>query len=219
MKNADSQLSYLHSRGKNYTKKYSIYKKIILEFSTGDSILELFGGVGITTYLIRKYFPNKLLLHTVIEIDDDCFSVLAKNFNKRCNLIKTDSDKFKFSNNIYDYIFHDRSFNPSKINELERFKKFKGTIILTDTGIFHLKFDKEKDISKYFNTLNNSINVYGLYINKAFYTNEFSILLLSHTITKIEMIDCNDLVYDMEWKYYLDKFVYGKKVVERVKLF
>ena len=217
MKNSDSQLSYLSKRNKNYNKKYSILQTIIdKDIKTNSKILELFGGVGITTYLLQKYANP--IYHKIFEIDEECYKLLKQNFDN-CEILKSDSDIFiEEDYNVYNYIFHDRSFTPKKISELSKFINFKGKIILTDTGIFNLKFNKNRSIFDYFNELNIKLLEFGFYINKAFFTFEFSILIISKTKTKIEIIDCNnDKFNNDEWKRYVIKYIYHKQ--ETFKLF
>jgi len=208
-----SQLFYLKKRKIDYNRKYYIIKQIVLSLKPKSKVLELFGGVGITTFFIQKYMLPKV--HKIIELDYECFEKLKHNFNT-CTILNLDSFKIKEKWNDYDYIFYDYAFTPKKINDFNRFTNYKGTLIVTDTGIFHLLFSKEKNVIEYFTDLNSKFNKIQLYINKVFYTHKFSIILISNNKTEIVIEDANKYVYDNEWKKYVDKYVFN---IQTNKLF
>jgi len=201
-----SQLVYLQSRKKSYDLKYGILNHIIKEnLKDGMNILELFGGVGLTSCLIqKKIIPKK---QEVLEICEKCIEILKRKEKNFKNFIVKNQNAFSFDDySDYDYIFIDNAFTLSKFSIFDRLfnrisKMNKGNIILTETGIFNLRFNK-KSPEKHFEEVNDRfIKKYGLFIKNVYYTSNFSIIHLIKNKTEMKIEKWTAL--DKSWRMYV----------------
>lgn len=177
-----SHLEYVNKRNVTYNKKYTIIEHIVKDWKDGCSIVELFGGVGITTFFIRKHVKPKL--HTILDINKDCISELKAKYPDADIRLQSAHDFDEFEK--YDYVLFDPvEFSLPKIKELRFdciFERMVGdkphTMILTDLGFFVFTFIKrekwDSELKKFVDRYNSVFSQYGFYINRLFYANEFS---------------------------------------------
>jgi len=197
MKTTDSQLNYLSKRGKSYNQKYGILSEIIQYLPKDKKVIELFGGVGITSYFIQKYLsPTQLVIN---ELDDRCIEILKK-FN---NVTVKKEDSFYSDIKEYDIVFVDSNFTKKMFKKFDGiFRGIKDTLILTETGIFNLVFNKKLSQEEYFKDYEKLFSKYGLYLHKVYYTHSFSIMEIQKTFS-LGPIIYKHTNEDTEWKEYI----------------
>lgn len=146
MKMLQSQLDYINKRNYNYNQKYIMFQYLLqkLTFDRSIKVLELFAGIGIESNIINKnYIIDNM---TSLELDYETFKVLEKN--KLDNQTVINSNCFEYVDSInYNLLLCDcNSFCKKNylqiLNLIDRFN-FE-YCILTFTGIYHLKFKKNK---------------------------------------------------------------------------
>ena len=150
MKIDESQLNYVTQRTTQYDRKYGMLKNILESIGKVDSVLELFGGIGISSRYIEKYCnPRK---HTSIEKDSDCYAYLLKS--KVC-AINDDCFTYISPDNKVDLLVVDSVFNESVFNtvtDLINKYDFK-YVLITNTGVFHVRFDNRQTYPTYWNKM------------------------------------------------------------------
>jgi hypothetical protein len=141
--------------------KYGMTQDIIKNHcKDGMTILELFGGIGMTTgYIINTIIPKKLVVN---ELDKDCVDLLKKNFNKSFIEIKQE-DAFKWKDYDFDIAFIDGGFTLGKCGDyVPIFTHIKNSplkkFVFTDVGVFRFSFTKkeerEEKIKEYLDAVN-----------------------------------------------------------------
>jgi len=169
-----SQVKYLKGRKKNYNLKYAILNEVIAkEIDARSVVVELFGGIGITSKLIQSRSP---LAHYVVELNQDCLEYL----NKIPNIKIIEGDAFKVPKLACDIIFLDpNSFNFTNLPKYEKIlKAYKHkTLVITETGCFNLKFNSITS-TEHFARLADKLSRLGLNLARVYHTPNFSILVV-----------------------------------------
>jgi hypothetical protein len=205
MKTTDSQIDYLSKRGKTYNYKYSILSDIMELFLHQDkNVIELFGGVGITSYFIQKQLNPRT--HVINEVDDRCINAL-KEIQEDTPLLDgaviKKEDSFFCDIKDYDIVFADSNFTKKMFGKFDGiFRNIKNTLVLTETGVFNLTFNKTTTAEDYFKDYQERFKKYGLYLHCAFYTHTFSIMLLKK-IPLEKAIITKYTNENTEWKEYV----------------
>lgn len=183
MKLEQNQLEYLFNRSKNYDKKYYMFEKLLDKINDDiNTIVELFGGVGLESFYLQNKFKN-IKNHIIIEKDLNCYNILKNNLNK-FPVIQTyniDSFDFKYDNFIDLLVVDSSSFNKKIydkiINLIKRFNyKY---LIITDTGVFNVKLNKNLTYEQYWNNLKYKLANDNLYLTDVEYCNDFGLMLIN----------------------------------------
>lgn len=198
-----SQLEYLANRGKNYDKKYYMFEKLLNKIDNVNSVIELFGGIGIeSTYIENKF--NNICKHIIIEKDNKCFECLQKRFwnNKHIDIYNVDCFDFVY-NDMVDLLVVDSTFNKKVSNKvLKLITNFKAKqIIITETGVFGVKFNKNLTYEQYWNNVKYNLSKIGLFLTDVEYYTDFGLMLIKtsnnnkplnlHYVTK----ECQSLLW------------------------
>jgi hypothetical protein len=208
-----SQISYLGTRNKTYCQKYSIMDFIgRTKLKDSTKILELFGGIGITSFFIMKSItPSK---HTILEIHDDCIERLNERY-PNSEILKEDAFTFDRMEE-YDYIFIDAAlFGQGRLDKfkpiLDRIAKCKAEVIITDLGFWKFSFVKKEkwavEVPIYFAKWKEIFKTFNLNITDAFYTHDFAILCLDRDSTKYTT-PVNVVCWEKEtseWRVFLEE--------------
>lgn len=205
MKLEQSQLDYLSKRGKNYDKKYYMFESLLNKIPKISSVIELFGGVGIETYYLKKYCKD-INIHYIIEKDNECYNIL-KNTYPHINVLNEDTFNFEYNDEI-DLLIVDSTFTKTNykdiVNLIHKFNcKY---IILTNTGVFNVKFNKNISYDEYWDNLKNQLQLDNLYLTDVEYYSDFGMML-------IETFNENKQLYthyiknneSLLWRNYRDK--------------
>lgn len=188
MKINQNQLEYLMERGKNYDRKYRMFKMLIDKIPNKlNVVLELFGGVGIQSYYLQKY--KNIETHTVIERDYNCYKI-AKKLLKNVKCIHNDCFQYSYDGKV-DLLVCDSVFNQKEFeNVTSLVNKFDfDYLILTVTGVFNVRFNKNMTYDEYWNNLIEKLQNKGLYVSDIIYSSDFGISLI-----KKENTDCHDII-------------------------
>lgn len=150
MKIDESQLNYVAQRTTQYDRKYGMLKNLLEAIGKVDSVLELFGGIGLSSRYIEKYCnPTH---HIAIEKDSDCHSHLLKS--KVC-AINDDCFTYVAPDTKVDLLVVDSVFNESvftAVTDLISKYDFK-YVLITNTGVFHVRFDNKQTYVMYWNKM------------------------------------------------------------------
>jgi len=173
-----SQLEYLFKRQKNYDRKYGMFVNII-ESVVGQEIdvLELFGGVGIQTYLLDLFTKPKF--HTVVERDEHCLRILGY-FNKNKDVIE--GDAFEYDHDFeYDLAILDSGMNKSNTDKhIKLLKNVKAKkIIITETGVYNVKFHKDLTYEQYYKNVAKRLQSAGFKVERIVYECNFGMILIN----------------------------------------
>jgi len=192
LKLEESQLSYLEKRGNEYDRKYGMFKHLIEKIDHVESVVELFGGTGIETEYIKKYLSPSI--HVVCEQNLECCKALE---NKDILLIKGNCFDYSYPGNIdllvVDSVFNKKEFD--KITNLIGKFSFK-YLILTNTGVFHVKFEKWNTYENYWTSLIDQIcTKLDISHLKTVYDYDFGMMLFAKN---------EDTTYDFEKNTYKD---------------
>ena len=79
-------------------------------------------------------------------------------------------------------------------------------LILTDTGVFSVRFHKDMTYEKYWSNLIKQLSEHGLYVSDVIYTVEFGMLLIKkekQENVSVEKLDNSNL--SKTWRSYIDK--------------
>lgn len=205
MKTTDSQIDYLSKRGKSYDYKYGILLNIIQAYLPKDKkVIELFGGVGITSHLIQSNLNPET--HIINEIDDRCIEVL-KEVKADTSLLDTavikKEDSFFSDIKEYDIVFADSNFTKKQFKKFDNiFRGIKDTLVLTETGVFNLAFNKTKTVNDYFEEYKKLFKKYNLGLFAIFYTHSFSIMVLKKSYNGECILSKNSNEY-RDWRNYI----------------
>lgn len=150
MKIDENQLNYVTQRTTQYDRKYGMLKELLESVGKVDSALELFGGIGLNSRYIQKYCcPDK---HTALEKDADCFELLEKSgvcaVNDYCFTYTAPDTKVDLL--LVDSVFNERVYNA--VTDLINKYDFK-YVVIVNTGVFHVRFDKELSYDMYWNNM------------------------------------------------------------------
>lgn len=184
MKLEQSQLDYLSERGGNYDRKYKMFELLLDEIPNQlNVVLELFGGVGIQSYYLQQ--KKKITNHMAIDQDERCNDI-AKSLMPCVNRINKNCFDYLYEGKI-DLLVCDSVFNNKEFdNIVGLINKFDfDYLILTNTGVFNVRFNKQISYEQYWNTLVNHMADYGLYVNNIIYSCDFGLML----VRKIKMQD------------------------------
>lgn len=180
MKLEESQLSYLFKRNKEYDRKYGMFKHLISELHDVNSVIELFGGTGIETQYIKKYLhPSK---HVVCEQNEECCDILERNND--IELFRGDCFEYKNNEEEFDLLVIDSVFNKKEfftIISLINNYNYK-YLIITNTGVFHVRFCPELTYHDYWQNLINDMEMtLNVKHQETVYDYDFGIMLFSKT--------------------------------------
>lgn len=150
MKIDESQLTYVAQRTTQYDRKYGMLKNLLGAIGKVDSALELFGGIGLNSRYIQKYcHPDT---HAAIEKDPDCFGYLRKSgvhaINDYCFTYTAPDTKVDLL--VVDSVFNERVYDA--VTDLINKYDFK-YVLIVNTGVFHVRFDKKLTYDMYWNTM------------------------------------------------------------------
>lgn len=123
--------------GQHFLNNEEISKKIVTSHINRNNILEIGPGSGALT----KYLISESVNFYVVEIDDDCVSLLEKDF-KNLNIIKEDILKLNF-NNLFEDKFSIISNLPYNISSQVFFK-----ILDNKDSISEFSFLIQKEVAK-----------------------------------------------------------------------
>ena len=187
----DSHKKYIldPKHGKTTNIKYEATRLFIKEnLKEGDNILELFGGVGITTGIILDTIkPNN---HSVVEIANDSFLELQRKYGAIDNVKLYNTDAFTFNwlehGFNFNWVLIDSTFKMSiKRNfdsMFELLKQDRSNVFFTESEIFKLLFIKQEnryeERIKHFNKLIAMFKSYNLNTKKIYYCSSNSYLVL-----------------------------------------
>jgi len=206
----DSQCGYIDKRNVTYNQKYSILDYIFNEWKSSTNVIELFGGIGITSYFIRKHITPKL--HTILEIHDDCIKELKARYPKLDIRKQSAFDFDEYSN--YDYVlidageFSQSKFYIKRFNTIfDKLKNYNPDMVVTDLGFWKFSFVKKEkwdvEVPKYFEAYQKLFKQYNFFIKKAYYTHDFSILYLTKLPVEIDIKKWDKTTH--EWRNVLVK--------------
>ncbi|MBY6838687.1 hypothetical protein [Clostridium botulinum] len=204
MKLEQCQLDYLAERGGNYDRKYGMFNMLLGTIQEDiKSVIELFGGTGIQTY----YLNNKYNLdnHIVIDKDIRCCNCIKK-FNNNVQVVNKNVFEYEDNKN-YDLVVCDSVFNKKEFNNIvSLLDKFKSKyIIITDTGVFNVRFNKNKTYDAYWNDMFYKLKERGYYILRIKYSSDFGMMLLTkidyglQDVSKLQKEEINT-----DWRNYRD---------------
>lgn len=205
MKLEQSQLDYLHKRDKNYDKKYRIFELLLGRIpSKLDLVLELFGGVGIESYYLQQ--NKEIVNHISIDKDEKC-NEISRLLLPNVNRLNCDSFEYQNKDHI-DLLVCDSFFNKGVFNDVVNLvNKFDfNHLILTDTGVFSVRFHKNMTYEKYWSELIKRLSEKGLYVSDVIYTVEFGMLLIrkeKQESVSVEKLDNDNL--STAWRNYVGK--------------
>lgn len=154
MKIDESQLTYVAQRTTQYDRKYGMLKNLLGAIGKVDSALELFGGIGLNSRYIQKYcHPDT---HAAIEKDPDCFGYLRKSgvhaINDYCFTYTAPDTKVDLL--VVDSVFNERVYDA--VTDLINKYDFK-YVLIVNTGVFHVRFDKKLTYDMYWNRMIDSL--------------------------------------------------------------
>lgn len=195
MKLEQSQLDYLKERGSNYDRKYRMFELLLNELPNKlDRVIELFGGVGIQSYYLQQ--NKEIKNHIAIDQDERC-NIIAKNLIPCIERINCDCFNYQTQEKV-DLLVCDSVFNNKEFdNIINLINKFNfDYLILTNTGVFNVRFNKQMSYEQYWNTLASRMESHGLYINKIVYSCDFGLMLVKKTKPTniiVEKLNNNDV--------------------------
>jgi hypothetical protein len=173
-----SQLEYLFKRQKSYDKKYGMFTRLLEGVvSTEINVIELFGGVGIQTYLLDLFTKPKK--HTVVERDEHCLRIL-KYLNKDKEVIE--GDAFDYGDVAeYDLAVLDCFMNKGNMDKyIKLLKGIKAKkYIITETGVFNVKFHKDLTYEQYYKNLAKKLQSAGFKVELVLYECNFGMILIN----------------------------------------
>lgn len=205
MELGQSQLDYLMKRGSNYDRKYKMFELLIEKIPDRlGTVVELFGGVGIQSWYLQreKYIDN----HISIDIDDVCNKISNKML-PAVNRISCNCFDYLNTNKI-DLLVCDSVFNKKEFENIVRLvSNFDfDNLILTNTGVFNVRFNKQLTYEQYWNELVKQLANYGLYVSDIVYSSDFGMMLIRRK--KRETVSINKLVKGMvskDWREYVSE--------------
>ena len=205
MKLEQSQLDYLYKRGKNYDKKYRIFELLLDRIPQKfNLVLELFGGVGIESYYLQQ--NKEIVKHISIDKDEDCNKLSRQSLP---NIIRLNCNSFEYENNEHiDLLVCDSTFNKNVFAEVVNLvNKFDfDYLILTNTGVFNVKLNKNMTYEKYWSELIKQLSEHGLHTSDIIYTVDFGMMLIKkekQDNVSIEKLDNDNL--SKTWRSYIAK--------------
>jgi hypothetical protein len=147
---ATKERSYLHyiAANPNLVSTKCLATEWMLKGVKASSVVEYFGGVGLTSTLIREIVKPKL--HTIFEIDKQCVAQLKSNFSR----VKLHDAKNPIENlsefQVLDFAFTLMQIKPW-IPLLENvFQQKPKYVWITDTTVHYFKTNR-KHYEKFFN--------------------------------------------------------------------
>lgn len=206
MKLEQSQLDYLYKRGKNYDKKYRIFELLLNKIPQElNLVVELFGGVGIESYYLQK--NKKIVEHISIDKDIDC-NKLSKQLLPNVTCLNFDSFEYENNKHIDLLVCDSSAFNKNVFDDIANLvNKFDfDYLILTNTGVFNVKLNKNMTYDKYWSELIEQLSERGLYTSDVIYTVDFGMMLVrkqKQNNVSIEKLS-NDNLSTM-WRSYVAK--------------
>lgn len=213
MKLKQSQLSYLCERGRNYDRKYRMFELLIDKIPDQlNLVLELFGGVGIQSYYLQN--NKKISEHIAIDCDPNCYEIAKKLLpditHINCNSFTYTSDK-KIDLLVCDSVFNKKEFE----NITDLVSKFDFEyLILTVTGVFNVRFNKNLTYNQYWTNLISDLQKKGLYASHIVYSSDFGLMLIQKDkaeCSEIERLNNNNL--STKWRKYTEVIKNGNKEI------
>jgi len=207
---------------KSTNVRYAIIKHIIdYNLKDGDSILELFGGVGITTgYILDSILPKHILIN---DCSPACVDELTKKYGFLNNVTIVCKDALtEYSTESmrgYDFIFIDpAAFKLGIASKFEyllnQIKDLDCKVMFTESGIFKMFFVKlaqrNEERKKHFNNYIEFFKKYNLYTEYIGWSNSSSYILLGRNKDAVPVIE-EWKTGDNSWERYLN--IYKKKLL------
>lgn len=205
MELSQSQLDYLKNRGSNYDRKYRMFEIMLDKIPYKlDNVLELFGGVGIQSWYLQNI--KDIVNHVSIDMDDDCNAISNKmlpNVNRLCIDSFSYEDADKVALLVHDSVFNNKEFN----NVVELVNKFDfDNLILTNTGVFHVRFDKSMTYEKYWDCLIDQLAECGLLVSDVVYSTDFGMMLIRKSaVAKASVCKLAKGDVSKDWRKYVDE--------------
>ena len=205
MKLEQSQLDYLKDRGSNYDRKYRMFELLLDKIPSNlDTVVELFGGVGIQSYYLQR--DKNIANHITIDQDSECNAM----FNKLMpSITRIHGNCFNYENSDkIDLVVCDSVFNKKEFEHIVSLvNKFDfDYLILTNTGVFNVRFNKDLSYEQYWSDLIKRLQQYNLYTSDVVYSSDFGMMLIrkdNYCNANVGKLYKNDVSKD--WREYISQ--------------
>lgn len=207
MKLEQSQLDYLKERSGNYDRKYRMFEILLSRVPNRlNTVVELFGGIGIQTHYISK--TKEVGKHISIDVDKSC-NIVSKLLNPNVERIEANTFEFKYKDKI-DLLVCDGTFNNSSFEKLtELVNRFDfDNLILTNTGVFNVRFNKDMTYEQYWENMRIKLEQKGLLLTDVVFSFDFGLMLIRKTNinnARICLLEKGDISTD--WRSYRDSAI------------
>lgn len=199
--------------------RYAIINHIIKSnLKDGDSVLELFGGVGITSgYILDAITPKHLRIN---DVSMECKEELFRKYSLVSNITISWDDALTFYKKSimeeFDFIFVDAVFKLGLLPKFEyllsQLKDLNCKVMFTESQIFKMFFvkleDRPVERQKHFDKFISMFKTYNLHTEYIGWSNSSSYFVLGRDSSAIPKIE-EWKIGDNSWEKYLN--VYKKR--------
>lgn len=204
MKLEQSQLDYIKTRGSNYDRKYGMFQSLLDKLpNTIPTVVELFGGTGIETHYLDV--NKEIDTHIIADKDLRCAEILKSTYPNK-TILNVDVMTSDFPTYECDLLVCDSVFNNAEysniVNLINRFD-FK-YLILTNTGVFHVRFDKSLSYERYWDELTSRLSNDGLYTKDVIYSFDFGMMLITKSPQKVNVEKLVKGRISTAWREYVE---------------